>query len=145
MVIRTEYRGQRYSMGSSDPLPAGFEIRLGRLNFQATGNDYLMRITIHGGRLERDRFPPRLLLAPRHARRQALRALQHLDTDAFLVSAHTRRERNHVGPRAPRPDATHPSTKQRRRPRGSAWLPSRSSPTGYVTLQQPMLRLMAPT
>jgi hypothetical protein len=45
MVIRTEYRGQRYSMGSSDPLPAGFEIRFGSLNFQATGNGYLMRIT----------------------------------------------------------------------------------------------------
>jgi hypothetical protein len=45
MVIRTEYRGQCYSMGSSDPLPAGFEIRFGGLNFQATGNDYLMRLT----------------------------------------------------------------------------------------------------
>jgi hypothetical protein len=45
MVIRTEYRGQRYSMGSSDPLPAGFEIRFGSLNFQATGNGYLMRLT----------------------------------------------------------------------------------------------------
>jgi hypothetical protein len=44
MVIRTEYRSQRYSMGSSDPLPAGLEIRFGSLNFQATGNDYLMRI-----------------------------------------------------------------------------------------------------
>jgi hypothetical protein len=33
MVIRTEYRGQRYSMGSSDPLQAGFEIRFGGLNF----------------------------------------------------------------------------------------------------------------
>jgi hypothetical protein len=44
MVIRTEYMGQRYSMGSSDPLPAGFEIRFGSLNFQATGNGYLMRI-----------------------------------------------------------------------------------------------------
>jgi hypothetical protein len=32
-------------MGISDPLPAGFEIRFGSLNFQATGNDYLMRIT----------------------------------------------------------------------------------------------------
>jgi hypothetical protein len=31
-------------MGSSDP-PAGFEIRFGSMNFQATGNDYLMRIT----------------------------------------------------------------------------------------------------
>jgi hypothetical protein len=45
MVIHTEYLGQRYSMGSSDPLPAGFEIRFGSLNFQATGNDYFMRIT----------------------------------------------------------------------------------------------------
>jgi hypothetical protein len=32
-------------MGSSDPLPAGFEIRFRSLNFQATGNGYLMRIT----------------------------------------------------------------------------------------------------
>jgi hypothetical protein len=45
MVIRTEYRGTRYSMSSSDPLPAGFEIRSGSLNFQATGNGYLMRLT----------------------------------------------------------------------------------------------------
>jgi hypothetical protein len=45
MVIRTEYRGQRYSMGSSDPLPTGFEIRFGGLNFQAMGNSYLMRLT----------------------------------------------------------------------------------------------------
>jgi hypothetical protein len=45
MVIRTEYRGTRYSMGSSDPLPVGFEIRFGGLNFQATGNSYLMRLT----------------------------------------------------------------------------------------------------
>jgi hypothetical protein len=45
MVIRTEYRGTRYCMGSSDPLPAGFEIRFRGLNFQATGNGYLMRLT----------------------------------------------------------------------------------------------------
>jgi hypothetical protein len=32
-------------MGSSDPLPTGFEIRFGSLNFQATRNGYLMRIT----------------------------------------------------------------------------------------------------
>jgi hypothetical protein len=32
-------------MGSSDPLPAGFEIRFGSLNFQVMGNGYLMRIT----------------------------------------------------------------------------------------------------
>jgi hypothetical protein len=45
MLIRTEYRGQRYSMGSSDPLPVRFEIRFGGLNFHATGNGYLMRLT----------------------------------------------------------------------------------------------------
>jgi hypothetical protein len=45
MVIHTEYRTQRYSMGSSDPLPAGFEIRFESPNFQGTGNGYLMRIT----------------------------------------------------------------------------------------------------
>jgi hypothetical protein len=33
MVIRTEYRGTRYSMGSSYPLPASFEIRFGGLDF----------------------------------------------------------------------------------------------------------------
>jgi hypothetical protein len=35
-------------MGSSDPLPVGFEIRFGSLNFQAMGNDHFMRITNHG-------------------------------------------------------------------------------------------------
>jgi hypothetical protein len=45
MVIHTEYRDQRYSMGSSDPLPVGFEIQFGSLNFQAMGNGYLMRLT----------------------------------------------------------------------------------------------------
>jgi hypothetical protein len=45
MVIRTEYCGTRYCMGTSDPLPAGFEIRFGGLNFQDTGNGYLMRLT----------------------------------------------------------------------------------------------------
>jgi hypothetical protein len=49
MVIRTEYRSQRYSMGSWDPLPAGFEIRFGSLNFQARGNDYLMPSSTRGG------------------------------------------------------------------------------------------------
>jgi hypothetical protein len=46
MVIRIEYRGQHYCMGRSDPRPTGFEIRFGGPNFQATGNDYLMRLTI---------------------------------------------------------------------------------------------------
>jgi hypothetical protein len=45
MVIRTEYRTQRYSMGSSDPVPVVFEIWFGSLTFQATENGYLMRLT----------------------------------------------------------------------------------------------------
>jgi hypothetical protein len=49
MVIRTEYRGTHYCMGSSVPLRAGFEIRFGDLNFQATGNGYLMRLTNREG------------------------------------------------------------------------------------------------
>jgi hypothetical protein len=32
-------------MGSSDPLPTGFEIRFGSLNLQVTGDGYLMRLT----------------------------------------------------------------------------------------------------
>jgi hypothetical protein len=58
MVIRTKYRGQRYSMGSSEPLPVGFEIRFGSLNFQATANGYLMRIT------NRDELHPRRSTGP---------------------------------------------------------------------------------
>jgi hypothetical protein len=65
MVIRTEYRDQRYSMGSSDPLPAGFEIRFGSLNFLATGNGYLMRITNRGElRVRRPIGPDPVPVAP---------------------------------------------------------------------------------
>jgi hypothetical protein len=100
MVIRTEYRGQRYSKGSSDPLSAGFEMRFGSLNFQATGNGYLMRIT------NRDELHPRrstgrgpVLVAP-------LRALQHLNAADAPVSALDRRGRNDDGPRASPRNAT---------------------------------------
>jgi hypothetical protein len=33
MVIRIEYRDACYSMGSTDPIPGGFEVRFGGLNF----------------------------------------------------------------------------------------------------------------
>jgi hypothetical protein len=104
-------------MGSSDPLPAGFEIRFGSLNFQATGNGYLrasptVPSSIRGGRLDRDRLPPRLLLASWNPCRRALRALQHLDADTVLVNAHARCERNGARPCASRHDVTHPSTKR---------------------------------
>jgi hypothetical protein len=65
MVIRTEYRGQRYSMGSSDPLPARFKIRFGSLNFQATGKGYLMCITnLDELRARRAIEPSPVLVAP---------------------------------------------------------------------------------
>jgi hypothetical protein len=128
-------------MGSSDPLPAGFEIRFGSLNFQATGNGYLMRITnraeLHPWRpTGPDRSPPRLLLSPRHPHRRASRALPHLDADAVQASIHVGRQRNDAGPRPTRHDTTHPSTRRRRR---------KGFPTGSVTPQPPTHHPRAPT
>jgi hypothetical protein len=86
-------------MGSSDPLPAGFEIRFGSLNFQATGNGYLMRITnpdelVCGGRPGPAQSPSHPLLAPRCPPRWMLRAFQHLDAVDALASALGRRRRS---------------------------------------------------
>jgi hypothetical protein len=89
MVIRTEYRGTRYSMGSSDPLPAGFEIRFGSLNFQATGNGYLIRLT-NREELRARRQAGSVLAAAAHAI-----ATQTLaGTDAAGPSASRRRRRS---------------------------------------------------
>jgi hypothetical protein len=98
MVIRTEYRGTRYCMGSSDPLPAGFEIRFGGLNFQATGNSYLMRLT------NREEL---------HARRQA--------GSAPFPAAHTTTAQTPAGA-----DAASPSTPRRRRRSGQRSRQARS-------------------
>jgi hypothetical protein len=111
MVIRTEYRSQRYSMGSSDPLPVGFKIRFGSLVFQATGNGYLMRITNRDERhpwwsIGRAQFPLRPLQTLQHPLRRMLRVLRYLDADDVLGSAHARREWSDVGPRALRCVAT---------------------------------------
>jgi hypothetical protein len=111
MVIRTEYRGQRYSMGSSDPLPAGFKLRFGSLNFQATGNGYLMRITNRDELralwpIGPDPVPVAPAAGPRCPSRWTLRALQHLDAVDALVSALGRRERSADGLRASPRSAT---------------------------------------
>jgi hypothetical protein len=111
MVIRTEYWGQRYSMGSSNPLPAGFEIRFGSLNFQATGNDYLMRITNRDElRAWRQTGPGPVPATPTvdapTPPEWMLRALQHLDAVGAPVSALGRRGRNEDWPRASPRNAT---------------------------------------
>jgi hypothetical protein len=99
MVIRTEYCGTRYSMGSSDPLPAGFEIRFGGLNFQATGNGYLMRLTnreeLRAWRQARS-APSPLHASPRRQRppAQTLRAHRRHDVAASPASARARRGRS---------------------------------------------------
>jgi hypothetical protein len=84
VVIRTEYDGQRYSIGSSDPLPAGFEIWFRSLNFQAMGNGYFMRLT------NRDE-----LCAWRHARSIPV-------TVAPVATTPTPASTNAAGPSAPR-------------------------------------------
>jgi hypothetical protein len=89
MVIRTEYHSQRYSMGSSDPLPAGFEIRFGGLNFQTTGNGYLMRLT----NCEEFRARRQSRSAPVDAARVAA-TLTPTGTDAAGPSAPRRRRRS---------------------------------------------------
>nr|CAB3465777.1 unnamed protein product [Digitaria exilis] len=43
-IPMADFDRRRFPMGSSDPFPAGYEIRFGSLHFQATGNGYLMRI-----------------------------------------------------------------------------------------------------
>jgi hypothetical protein len=98
MVIRTEYRGTRYSMGSSDPLPAGFEIRFGGLNFQATGNGYLMRLT----------------------NREELRARRQAGS-APVVAARAATTQTPAGT-----DAAGPSVSRRRRPSGQRSRQARS-------------------
>jgi hypothetical protein len=91
-------------MGSSDPLPAGFEIQFGSLNFQATGNGYLIRIT------NRVKLHPWWSTGPgpvpvtpaadaRRPLRRTLWALRRPDADGARASARTKRRWNDVRPR----------------------------------------------
>jgi hypothetical protein len=88
MVIRTEYRSQRYSMGSLDPFPAGFEIRFGSLNFQAMGNDYLMRIT------NRDELHPWRSTGPGPIPATSANTLEPAQVDAAGTPTPRRRRRS---------------------------------------------------
>jgi hypothetical protein len=138
MVIRTEYRGQRYSMGSSDPLPAEFEVRFGSLNFQATGNGYLMRI------INRDELHPWRSIGPGPVPTTPdANAPTPVQEDVAGPSRPRRRRRsasvldmrgwNDVGPRASPRNTTRPLARWRPLPRGSARFPSRSPPSACAT------------
>ena len=48
MAITTESTATRPAAGCSDPFPAGYYIRFGTLEFEATGNGYLMRLLRRG-------------------------------------------------------------------------------------------------
>jgi hypothetical protein len=102
MVIRTEYCGTRYSMGSSDPLPAGFEIRFGGMNFQATGNSYLMRLTNREELRARHQAGSGPVVAARVATTPTLAS-----TDAAGPSASWRRRRSGQRSRQARSERQH--------------------------------------
>ena len=56
-------RSNPFPLGASDPLPAGYEIRFGSLEFRATGDGYLMEL------LSPRRNPDTLTSPARHNRR----------------------------------------------------------------------------
>jgi hypothetical protein len=88
-------------MGSSDPLPAGFEIRFGSLNFQATGNGHLMPITNHDMLHPwRSTGPGSVPVAPAaDAPAPAQADAEHLNADDAPVSTLDTRGRNDDEPR----------------------------------------------
>jgi hypothetical protein len=115
-------------MGSSDPLLAGFEIRFGSLNFQATGNGYLMRLTNREelrARCQAGSVPVAATPAPastdtagpsaprrrrrsgqhsrqaRTERRHAARVASQCDAPSSETTAAPARERSVSGPRFP--------------------------------------------
>jgi hypothetical protein len=144
MVIRTEYRGQRYSMGSSDPLPAGFEIRFGGLNFQAMGNGYLMRLT------NREQLRARRLAgsAPVAAARIATTPTP-VGTDAAGPSApHAARVKRGLSAdmlRASPRNVTRPPARQQPPRQGSARSPDRASLSVCAAPRRPTSPTPTPT
>jgi hypothetical protein len=141
MVIRTEYRGQMYSMGSSDPLPAGFEIRFGSLNFQATGNGYLMRLT-NREELRARRQAGSVPVAA--ARVAAMTTPASTDVAGPLAPRRHRRSGSardrcgrsvdmlHASPR----NATRPPARRQPLRRGSARSQDRASPSVFAALRR---------
>ena len=52
-------RSNPFPMGASDPLPAGYEIWFGSLEFRATGNGYLMELLSLGRNPDTSTSPAR--------------------------------------------------------------------------------------
>jgi hypothetical protein len=142
MVIRTEYRSTRYSMGSLDPLPAGFEIWFGSLIFQATGNGYLMRLTNREElRAQRQAgSAPVPAGAPpqrRHPQARMLRARQRHGAAAAPASVHDRRGPSGGKLNVPPPNTAHPSGRRPPPRQGSARSPDHASPSVCAVPRQP--------
>jgi hypothetical protein len=102
-------------MGSSDPLPAGFEIWFGSLNFQATGNDYLTRL-INREELRARRQAGTVLVASAHI----VATPTPVSTDAAGPSAPRRRRRSGQRSRQARSERRHAArvASQRNAPSG---------------------------
>jgi hypothetical protein len=117
-------------MGSSDPLPDGFEIRFGSLNFQATGNGYLMRITNRDElRARRQTGPAPVPVAP------VVATPTPATTDAAGPSAPRRRRRSGQRLRQARTELRHAAhvASQRDAPTGE----TTAVPTGERSVSGP--------
>jgi hypothetical protein len=129
--------------GQLGPLPAGFEIRFGSLNFQATGNDYLMRITNQDELRARQATGP----APIHAA-PAADAPVPAQADAAGPSAPRRRRRpvSALGRRGRNDDAPCATPRSTMRPpairqplrQGNARFPDRGSPSACTVPRRHM-------
>jgi hypothetical protein len=112
-------------MGTSDPLPAGFEIRFGSLNFKSTGNGYLMRLTNREelrARRQAGSVPvaaARTDATPTPANTD-LRDLRRRGAADAPACAHDWRGRSAGMLRASPHNATHPPARRQPRWRGSA-------------------------
>jgi hypothetical protein len=135
-------------MGSSDPLPAGFEIRFGSLNFQATGNGHLMPITNHDMLHPwRSTGPGSVPVAPAaDAPAPAQADAEHLNADDAPVSTLDTRGRNDDEPRVLPCNVTRSLTRRQPLQRGGGVrFPGRGSPSAFAAPQWRTPHPPAPT
>jgi hypothetical protein len=117
-------------MGSSDPLPAGFEIRFGGLNFQATGNGYLMRLTNREELRARRQAGPASVPAARAATTQT-----PAGTDAAGPS--TPRRRRRFGQRSRQARSERRQAERAASQRGAPVSTATTAPVGQRTVSGP--------